>query len=207
MLNIKNLFITTGISVLFGVYTIYNIIDALRLLNNGRIKQTTNLQHLVNETNSKYIHLQTKHNDLLKNYHELFIKYENITKEIHQLNIKINELEENHFTDIDIYNDNPSLSNNITSSNSNSITCDELCNLNTKIPRVHLETMNAIFDEDFEESLYLDYESSELNCDSNTNTELSSLCNSEKSSIKSRSRSTSVTDINWGAIAKKLFFG
>jgi predicted nuclease with TOPRIM domain len=196
MMNIKNIFITTGISVLFGVYSIYNILEYLRILNNHRVKQINNLQHLVNETNTKYKNLQMK-------YHELSSNYEEINKEINLLNIKIAELQENKMkdtaTNIDIYTNNSSYPENLTLN----IICDELCNLNNEIPRVHMETMNSInddIDEEFVESLYLDYESG-------VNSELSSLCNSEKGSIKSRSRSTSVTDINWGNLTKKFLFG
>jgi hypothetical protein len=206
MMNIKNIFITTGISVLFGVYSIYNILEYLRILNNHRVKQINSLRHLVNDTNTKYKDLQMKHDELQKNYNELSTNYEKINKEINLLNIKIIELQENKMkytdttaTDIDIYTNNSSYPENPTPN----IICDELCNLNNEIPRVHMETMNAIVDDidkEFVESLYLDYESG-------VNSELSSLCNSEKSSIKSRSRSTSVTEINWGNLTKKFLFG
>jgi hypothetical protein len=207
MMNIKNLFITTGISVLFGVYSIYNILEYLRLLNSHRVKQINSLQHLVNDTNSKYNKLQNKHIELQKNYDELFISYENINKEIHRLNVKIIELQENKMTDIDIDINSDNYSSEFPTP---SIICDELCDLNNDIPRVHTETMKAIFDdidididEDFAESVHLEYECSETA----SNTELSSLCNSEKGSIKSRSRSTSVTEINWGSLTKKFLFG
>jgi hypothetical protein len=138
-MNIKNLFITTGISVLFGVYSIYNILEYLRILNNHRVKQINNLQHLVNETNTKYKNLQMK-------YHELSSNYEEINKEINLLNIKIAELQENKMkdtaTNIDIYTNNSSYPENLTLN----IICDELCNLNNEIPRVHMETMNSIND-------------------------------------------------------------
>lgn len=206
MMNIKNIFITTGISVLFGVYSIYNILEYLRVLNNHRVKQINSLQHLVNDTNTKYKDLQMKHDELQKNYNELSTNYEKINKEINLLNIKIIELQENKMkdiaattTDIDIYTNNSSYHENPTPN----IICDELCNLNNEIPRVHMETMNAIvhdIDEEFVESLYLDYESG-------VNSELSSLCNSEKGSSRSRSRSTSVTEINWGTLTKKFLFG
>lgn len=203
MMNIKNIFITTGISVLFGVYSIYNILEYLRILNNHRVKQINSLRHLVNDTNTKYKDLQMKHDELHKNYNELSANYDKINKEINLLNIKIAELQENKMkdnaTDIDIYTNNISYPENPTPN----IICDELCNLNNEIPRVHMETMNAIvddIDEEFIESLYLDYESG-------VNSELSSLCNSEKNSIKSRSRSTSITEINWGSLTKKFLFG
>jgi predicted nuclease with TOPRIM domain len=199
MMNIKNLFITTGISVLFGVYSIYNILEYLRILNNHRVKQINSLQHLVNDTNKKYNDLHIKHTELQKNYTELSINYQHINKELNMLHIKLLELQENKINEIDINNDN-------TDPIVPGLYCDELCHFNSEIPRVNMETMNAIndinvndIDVEFIESLSLEYE-----CN---NTEVSSLCGSEKSSIKSRSRSTSITEINWGGLAKKFLFG
>ena len=198
MMNIKNLFITTGISVLFGVYSIYNILEYLRILNNHRIKQINSLQHVVSDTNKKYNDLQMKHNELQKNYNELLISYENINKEVNMLHIKLLELQENKIDEIEI-----DINTNHTSSASTpSFICDELCYFNSKIPRLHMETMNSInvddIDVEFVESLNLEYDN---------NTEVSSLCGSEKSSIKSRSRTTSITEINWGGLTKKFLFG
>jgi predicted nuclease with TOPRIM domain len=198
MMNIKNLFITTGISVLFGVYSIYNILEYLRILNNHRIKQINSLQHVVSDTNKKYNDLQMKHNELQKNYNELLISYENINKEVNMLHIKLLELQENKIDEIDIN------TNNTSSESTPSFICDELCYFNSEIPRLHMETMNSInvddidIDVEFVESLNLEYDN---------NTEVSSICGSEKSSIKSRSRTTSITEINWGGLTKKFLFG
>lgn len=201
MMNIKNIFITTGISVLFGVYSIYNILEYLRVLNNHRLKQINSLQQLVSDTNKKYSDLQVKYVELQKNHHELSVSYEKINMEIHLLNIKINELQENKTIDINL----TTLQDNISDKMSDTINlvCDELCDLNTEIPRIHMETMNSInddIDDEFVESLSLDYDCSESG-------EVSSLGNSEKGSIKSRSRSTSVTEINWTNLTKKFLFG
>ena len=204
MMNIKNIFITTGISVLFGVYSIYNILEYLRLLNNHRVKQINSLQHSLNDTKKKYNDLQIKYIELHQNYNDLSISHEQINKEIHILNMKIVELQENKMVDIDI----TSTTNSIPD-NTSIIICDEFCNLNNDIPRIHMGTMNALandidVDEEFVESLSLEYDCSE-------NGELSSLCNSEKGSIISsnnvRSRSTSITEINWGSLTKKFVFG
>lgn len=198
MMNIQNKFITTGISVLFGVYSIYNILEYLRVLNNHRVKQINNLQNLINDTNTKYNDLQIKYVTLQKNHNELHVSYEKMNKEIQLLNLKIIELQDNKMIDVEINSVNNSIHDNISV-----IICDELCDLNSEIPRVHMETMNTIADNtdrEFIESLSLEYNCSETD-------EVSSLCNSEKSSIKSRSRSTSVTEINWTSLTKKFLFG
>ncbi len=210
MMNIKNIFITTGISVLFGVYSIYNILEYLRILNNHRVKQINSLQHLVNDTNKKYNDLHVQHVELQKKYDELSVSYEHINQEVITLKIKLIELQENKLVEIEINGNNDN--NNDNSNNDNisestpSIICDELCHFNLEIPRINMETMNSVnnidcddIDVEFVESLNLEYD-----CN---NTEVSSVCDSEKSSIKTRSRSTSITEINWATLTKKFLFG
>lgn len=206
MINIKNLFITTGITLLFGGYSIYNILEYLRILNNYRVKQINSQQQHVNDINKKYDDLQIKYIELQTNYNELSIKYENINKELHILQIKVLELQKNKINETYIY------CNDILSKSTPSIICDELCYFNSKIPRLHMETMGAIndindinninvndIDTEFVESLNLEY-----NCN---NRELSSVCETEKSSIKSKTRCTSITENNWGGLATKILFG
>ena len=140
MMNIKNIFITTGISVLFGVYSIYNILETLRVLNNHHIKQINSLKHLLSDTKKKY-------NNLQKNHDELVVNYEQINKEIYLLNIKICELQENKTTNINL--------------DTNDISND----LNYKISKSEdREIINSIsddIDEEFIDSLSLDYDFSE----------------------------------------------
>ena len=135
---------------------------------------------------------------------ELNVSYEKINMEIYLLNIKINELQENKTIDVNLITLQDNISSDKLSDNTN-IVFDELCNLNTEIPRIHMETINYINDDivnEFVESLSLDYDCSESG-------NVSSLGNSEKCSIKSRTRSTSVTDINWSylTLTKKIIFG
>ena len=198
MANTNKLFITTGISVLFGVYSIYNILEYLRILNNHRVRQLNSLKHQINHTNKKYNDLQIKHIELQKIYNDLSISYERINKELHILRIKLLELKENKMDDINSNNND-----NLSESTSN-IICDELCQFNSEIPTVNTETMNSTIDinvddidVEFVESLNLDYD---------CNTEVS--CGSKKSSANnSRTRSVSITEINWVGIAKKMLFG
>ena len=225
MMNIKSIFITTGISVLFGVYSIYNLLEYLRVLNNDRVKQITTMQQLVNQTNKKYNELRIKYSELQKSYSDLSMDNERINSEITSLNFKIMELQYNKPIDITIgCSRNNSSINNFESKND--IVCDELCILNNEIPRIHMETMDKMItmpakeqmnsevnvllndiDEEFIDSLSLEYDCNEYRELTYNNSKLSSSCNSEKNSIKSRSRSTSITDINWGALTKNFLFG
>lgn len=199
-MNIKNIFITTGISVLFGVYSIYNILEYLRLLNNERVKQIKNIQILSEETNKKYSELQIQYLELQKKYTELSIDCNKMKEDINILKDKIIQLQDNKNIDIKNYTSNDYLTSllslpiNIESSD-NAI-CDELCNFNNDIPRVHMETMSINYenaDSEFIDLLSLDNQIEE------------SIKN--KDNVLSRSRSTSVTDINWSTLTKKFLFG
>ena len=53
-MNIKHIFITTGISVLFGVYSIYNLFDYMKFMNHFYNKQILLLQNDLDEINKKY---------------------------------------------------------------------------------------------------------------------------------------------------------
>ena len=233
MMNIRNIFITTGISVLFSVYSIYNILEYLRSLNNHRVKQIHELQHLIKDTNKKYNDLKSKYSDLQEKYNTLTVNYENVTKELDTIHSKIREIQKNN--DSDNSDDNLPYLINLTKYVSSTPTlCDELCTLNNEnnIPRVSMETMgmeydsietnenkkivdlnvtekneknekniNDNVDKEFIESLSLDY-----NC-SEHETPLSSTCTSEKTSFTARSRSSSITEINWSGLTKKFIFG
>ena len=82
MMNIKSIFITTGITVLFGVYSVYNILEYLRELNNFRVKQIIDLKHLADEYNSNYHNLLVKHTDLKQQYDDLMHRYKNVELEM-----------------------------------------------------------------------------------------------------------------------------
>jgi len=194
IMNINNIVITTGMSVLFSVYSLYNILEYLRTLNNYRVKQINNLQNMVNDTNKNYNNLFKQYIELQQKYDDLSISHVYINKELILLNLRLIELEGNKNSEININN------NIVSLPEPPSIVCDELCYFNSDVPRIHMETMNTIndinIDVEFVESLNLEYKFD--------NTEDTSVCNSEK---KSRSRSTSLTEINWIGLTKKMFFG
>lgn len=215
MMNLKNIFITTGLSILFGVYSIYNIIEYLKFMEKHRNKQINSLQDIINDTNKRYVDLNSKYIILQQKYDNLSVNYDKTNQEIVILNLKIIQLRNNNYEQENVNMDmdmseigQVSPVNTIIGSDDSSIICDELCDMNNSIPRIHMETMSSMHDSsidpEFMESLYLDYTNDQLN---SNNTNLSSSCNSEKNSVRSRSRSTSVTDINWTGLTKKFFFG
>ena len=85
-----------------------------------------------------------------------------------------------------------------------SIICDEICDLNDNIPRIHMETMTSNINNEFIELSNADYEAFHnmaisLNKDKNS-------INSELNKC-SRSRSASLTEINWVGLTQKFLFG
>lgn len=238
-MNIKNIFITTGISVLFGMYSIYNLFEYFRVLNDNHIKQIKDLQHKLSHTNKKYNNMKNQNTDLEKKYSDLEKNYTELEKNYADLKQTHNELiqlynnlsisfteyvspknqdsgnenedeKDNDNISIIISNNNDNISDiffNHTNNNNlltNNVICDELCNLNDDIPRIKMYTSsvnskinNINFDN---ECINYDYSAS-------VNEDTSSLCNSDILSIKSRSRSTSITEINWINLTKKFFFG
>lgn len=206
MINIKSIFFTTGISFIFGIYSIYNIFDYIRVLNNYRVKQITILQHQINDSDRKFSEISKKHIELQKNYSQLLMSYESIQEEVKLLNIKLEQFDNSKSKNINSYSN---LNNNDYEYSiiknelifKDNLICDELCQLNNEIPRLQLKTMSNQMnniDKEFEESLSLIYETSDPN-------NLSSLSNSEKEFP--RSRSSSITEINWGILTKKFLFG
>jgi len=212
-MNIRHIFITTGISVLFGVYSIYNIIEYLQNIHYNRSKEISDLKLCMNDIKTKYTNLQS-------NYDNLKDEIIKTNDEVSKLQLQISELH--------------SLSNNVENSveqdvqseivsmveTDESIICDEKCDLNIDIPRLHLETMNSNnnndidpeFIESFSSVIYDHFPNIDINTDINTNNlegsihSISSYTNTN--SVKtSRSRSGSVTDINWTGLTKKFLFG
>ena len=189
--NIKCIYITTGISVLFGAYSIYNIVEYLGIIHS--------LTHSVNYTKKKHSDLQTKHAKLQKNYNELLLKYENISKEVQTLHVRLIELQETNVSDICTSEVNTTLT-----MCSPCAMCAKLQQLNSEMQRQHIEDANIedanIEDANIEDA---DLEFVEtLNIGHGSNTEGSSTCVSNKSV-----RGVSVTEINWSEITKKFFFG
>lgn len=220
-MNIRNIFITTGISVIFGVYSIYNIFEFLRYIHYSRLKELSELNNIVNETKIKHKQLEGKYYNLQSKYDMMIIDLINTKDELSKLNGKILEIhsiinKQNISTP-----PNSIIESEYIGSEHSSIICDDMCDMNLDIPRINMGTMDTsqsnhynIDDPEFIESLNFDYNHpniviSQNNLDSSyhsTNSMRSahSYSNSDKSA---RSRSVSVTDINWTTLTKKFFFG
>ena len=78
MINIKNFFITSGLSLIVGFYSVYNVLGHLKIINNYHIKQINDLNQKINDSNRKFNELNENHIKLQKSYEELLINFERI---------------------------------------------------------------------------------------------------------------------------------
>ncbi len=213
-MNVKHIFITTSISVIFGVYSMYNIFDYLKHLKNDYINKIIILEEKIEESNKKYI--------------ELKIDFTNITSEINILSNKIIELENTNFSRYSNYNFTDSNYN----SSGNNLFIDE--NINTTYESSELQMIEPnlsmkeiklfaynIFDdvnlelseenvEKVEKTTFLDYDCIEIINDFEKNSIKFTPCSSRKNSFSNSeiiSRSSSVSEVNWSGLTKKFLFG
>ena len=192
MMNIKTIFITTGISMLFGAYSIYNILEYIKYIQNNRIEEIEDLKCSIDDTNIKFTDLQKKYTHLQTKYDNLKNEFMKTRNEIENLNVLLYKKDENH-SDI---NANPI-------NKADNIVCDELCNLNDEIP------MNSKIELEFEDSLSVDYEYFKNLHNNSSIQAIQASVNSEKiyrakKDFLERSRSRSMTDVDWVGLTKKF---
>jgi hypothetical protein len=99
MLNIKNIFITTGLSVLFGVYSIYTFIEYLKLLdkiNKHYTLEFDNVNRVINVIHTDHNNLSLKYNIIETKYNELNAKYDELYVKTTELTLQYNELIQTH---------------------------------------------------------------------------------------------------------------
>jgi hypothetical protein len=210
-MNIKNIFITTGISVLFGFYSFYNILEYINGIDRLYMYKISELQIKLEESNNKYKSLETEYMIINKE----LIKLYDIVKELERKN----EILDTFFTSNN--NVDTSYEEEFNTSLNNQPICDEHCDLNSMIPKVRKETMssidilNSIFETDQKESGILDMSCVEIINDISTNSLKLSPCSNRRNSFSSpeipqvtlRPRSLSVTELNWAGLTKKFLFG
>lgn len=211
MINIKNIFITTGISVLFGFYSIYNILEYINGIDRLYMHRISELQIKLDESTNKYKSLE--------------FDYMIINTELIKLHDRVKELEEkNEILDTFFNSDNSvDATNEENNIFNDEIICDEYCDLNNMIPKTRKDTMSSIdiINNIFEtnkletETDVLDMSCVEIINEVNTNSLKISSCssrhnsfsNTESSRVTSRPRSISVTEVNWAGLTKKFLFG
>ena len=194
IMNIKNIFITSGMTLIFGVYSIYNIWEYLN-----------NMDRLYN---NKIMALQQKLEETNRKIEMLLIGYEKITNEIIKItddfNITTNKIViiENKLLERSLYCFSPnydyyeSSDDEIKSVNNNSETNNNLETNNNSETNKISDCVEIVNFEDVN-TLHV------TNCISKNN----SFLNKENEILPVRSRSTSITDLNWGGLMKTFLLG
>jgi predicted nuclease with TOPRIM domain len=213
-MNIKNIFITTSLSVMFGYYSIYNIFNYLHDIKD-KLNEITILEKKLEETTTKY--------------KELSFEFTNITCEINMLSKKVIELENKHFLFYSNYNfvnsiysspedilvvdkDNDTThydSDNVNTDETSSSVFNELNDAN--LDHVNFDDIDLeLSHENIEKKNILDYDCIEIINDLEKNSIKLTPCSSRTNSFASldnKPRSSSVSDVNWSGLTKKFLFG
>ena len=224
IMSIKNVFITSGMTFLFGVYSLYNILDYLN-----------NIDRIYNH---KLLDLQRKLIETDKHYNNLYFDFIKIKNEVDFLSSKIVIIEKK-LTERPLYCFSPNFdyyesseddkksneSKNtirITSENNN-LEPDNVL-LNENIDENIDENVNKIIDENIDELVnkITEYDCVEIVNIADINTIQVSDCSSRKNSLTNsnsnlnlnlekeplyKSRSASISDVNWGGLMKTFLLG
>lgn len=185
IIDISEISEISWIPFLFGLNTIYNILEYLRALNNNRINQIKHLQELLNNTNKKCNDLQNKYDILYSNFQELNTKMDSLNVKMIEIELNDSKMDELNIETNVLYRDLFDASTAITSE------------INKREHEHNSEDINN----EFIESLSLDYDYDSA-CEDNART-FSDDCNI----VRTRTRSTSLTEFNWTTLAKKFFLG
>ena len=232
-MNIKTIFVSTTLSILFGIYSIYGLINYLEKMDKLEKYYKDEIDYLkkqITNINEKYHETNKKCNDLLVDLNKTRDKIDTLSNNI--IKIKTNKIEL-----LDCHSDNPIY---YDSSLEQIMEDNIICNAIVDIPKINLEVIklcdNVIYDSDDDNDDNDDEESDDTDDhQSPHNSILSTIndgingveldnvnkkfteenefeileddCSNNEHIIKSRSRGTSISDINWAAVTKKFIFG
>lgn len=182
MLSLKHIITSTAISILFGIYSIYNVIEYVKLNDKNANIKITKLSNRIDNLNEKMIELNIK-------YHNICEAYVTAKDEIRELNKALNALRStlNKNEEVSLKSDENMCDVVVVNE---PIICDEICDAANALKHSK-QTMMSIADDNMYESV-----------------SVSSVELSDNSSIVStRNRTPSLSEINWLGLTKKLFFG
>ncbi len=195
-MNVKTIIISTSLSLLFGVYSIYNLMWHL-----DKTKDSEKYyKEEVDALKISIININEKYNDLLIEFQKIKVNVDILSKNI--TNLETNKIELISCVSSPRYHN--SLEDIIEDiSDKNKI----ICNAQINIPKLNLGLINLVHDNDND------------NENDNENSEVKEIKQDQEFEIleqdyvnnvnivRSRSRGTSITDINWSAATKKFIFG
>ena len=208
IMSIKNVFITSGMTFLFGVYSLYNILDYLN-----------NIDRIYNH---KLLDLQRKLVETDKHYNNLYFDFIKIKNEIDFLSGKIVIIEKK-LTERPLYCFSPNFDYYESSED------DKKSNESKNTIRItsennNLEPNNVLLNENIDENVnknidemvnkITEYDCVEIVNIADINTIQVSDCSSRKNSLTNlekeplyKSRSASISDINWSSLMKTFLLG
>ena len=226
MMNFKTLIISTSLSVFFGIYSIYGLMLYLEKLYESEKyykSEIDTLKKAIININNKYDETNKKYNETNKKYYNLLIDFQKINRDINILSNNITNLETNKIELINCVSSSmydtslEDIMEDITDKN------NVICNAKLETPKINIGLINLINHNN--EELTKDVEELRkvkenvpiiVKNDNMYNIVLENdngfeiLENAHSNNehiIKSRSRGTSISEINWAEVTKKFIFG
>ncbi len=212
MMNIKTIVLSTGLSFLFSIYSVYNIVNLLKEITHSNktiIDNKQKLEEKIEEIIDKYNKLEDEIKHKNDEINKLTEKLDNVEKRIEQMSHSYFEFSVNNMYETSEEEEKDILTEEIQITEFNH---NELLEPIIKLPERN--TLIEHFDEQNEYNCVLIENINNVTqlsasfC-SNSNSKNNINSNFEKDDIRSRSRSNSFTDIirSGHGLATKFFFG
>lgn len=194
MLNIRHILTTTAISILFGVYSIYNVIEYIKINDKNVNIKISKLSKQIDRADGKASDMNLKYALLHKKCSDMHVEI-----------IKLHKIIDVLKSELEKHNNEKKVSNELVIMNDDNehhlhllveteeVICDEVCEAN-KVFDLTKQTMFSITDDKLNQH---DYETVSVDL-------------SDTSSITSattRTRTPSLSEINWLGLARKFIVG
>ena len=143
MSSLKHIFITGGLSFMLGIYSLYNIVNYFKYIKNQYNKEVEALKEIIIKNNRNYELLKNQYDILDNKYIKIKQILEKTNNEMMILNQKIVLIEgriENHTS---CFLESDDIISETSFYKPDSILCDDLCELNNSMPRVHYDTTSS----------------------------------------------------------------
>ena len=214
MMNIKTIVLSTGLSFLFSIYSVYNIVNLLKEITHSNktiIDNKQKLEEKIEEIIDKYNKLEDEIKHKNDEINKLTEKLDNVEKRIEQMSHSYFEFSVNNMYETSEEEEKDILTEEIQ--------ITEFNHNESLEPIIKLPERNTLIEHFDEQNEYncvvieninnVTQLSASFCSNSNSNSKNNINSNFEKDDIRSRSRSNSFTDIirSGHGLATKFFFG
>ena len=214
MMNIKTIVLSTGLSFLFSIYSVYNIVNLLKEITHSNktiIDNKQKLEEKIEEIIDKYNKLEDEIKHKNDEINKLTEKLDNVEKRIEQMSHSYFEFSVNNMYETSEEEEKDILTEEIQ--------ITEFNHNEPLEPIIKLPERNTLIEHFDEQNEYncvvieninnITQLSASFCSNSNSNSKNNINSNFEKDDIRSRSRSNSFTDIirSGHGLATKFFFG